>query len=203
MNKITIAVIGLILSAQAVAQAAPTVNFTNTVSGTISPVTPTLTWSSTGAATCTASSSPSDPLWNGSVATSGTLAVGPVTAQTSYSLTCTSASDTTATLSWVAPTLNTDGTALTNLTGYKVYEVVGTTPTLVSTITSPTTLTTAFNNLAIGTHTYQVTATNSSGIESDPSNQGSKTIAAATSATQSLVVPVFKKSRAPGSHSVK
>src|SRR5918993_1546038 len=43
----------------------------------------TLTWSSTNAASCTASNG-----WSGSRATSGTLQVGPISAETTYALAC-------------------------------------------------------------------------------------------------------------------
>ena len=49
----------------------------------------TLTWSTTNASSCTASGG-----WSGSVATSGTQTVGPISANTTYTLTCTNSSGT-------------------------------------------------------------------------------------------------------------
>src|SRR5262249_46202265 len=76
----------------------------------------TLTWSGTNATTCTASGG-----WSGAKATSGSQSVGPLVQDTTYSLTCSGAGGNAvamtsvvvreATLSWTAPTKNTDGTA--------------------------------------------------------------------------------------------
>ena len=82
----------------------------------------------------------------------------------------------TATLSWTAPTLNDNGTALTDLAGFKVH--YGTSPGAHPlTIDAGNVTTIQVASLAAG-HTYYfvVTAYNAAGIESDPSNEGSKTI---------------------------
>lgn len=187
----------------AVAQIAPTLVFTVSVNGTISPVTPTLSWSTNGASVCTAASSPVDAKWNGTVATSGSVVAGPVTSPTTYNLTCASASDTTATLSWVAPSLNTDGTQLTDLAGFKAYEVIGTNNVLTTTMNAPNYTSVPIVNLSVGSHTFFVTAYNSAGVESSPSNQGTKVIVAGTSASKSLLVDVQKKSAPPTTLTVK
>lgn len=179
------------------AQTTPSVVFTYSVNGTISPVTPTLTWSSSGASACSASSTPSDPLWTGTVALSGSKTVTAITTQTVYNITCSTASDTTATLSWTPPTTNTDGTALTNLAGFKAYEVVNGSNVLKTDLPLPSYTQVAISSLAIGTHTFVVTAYNALGTESGPSNQASKTIVAAASTTQSVTVPVQKKPSPP------
>ncbi len=83
----------------------------------------------------------------------------------------------TATLSWVAPTQRTDGSALTNLAGYKVYwgQTQGSYPN-VATISNPGTTTYVIDNLGSGTWYFVMTAYDSSGVESSFSNAASKTI---------------------------
>lgn len=104
------------------AQTAPTGSFTLATrvnaNGTL---TPTLTWSTTPAATsCTASG---DPAWAGTKSASGTqtLADFPTTTPKAYALLCTWPGQTSALLTWTPPTLNTDNTPLTNLAGYRVH----------------------------------------------------------------------------------
>jgi hypothetical protein len=71
------------------------------------------------------------------------------------------------TLSWAAPTLNEDGTALTDLAGYKLYwgTSVGTYPNSV-TIDSPGILTYVVENLSAGTYYFVATAFNTADEES-------------------------------------
>ena len=201
MKKIFLLFVSVMLASanptRVLAQIAPSIVFTSSVNGTISPVTPTLSWSTSGAATCTAASSPIDAKWSGSVATSGSLAVGPITVATTYNLTCSSVSDATATLSWSAPTLNTDGSQITDLAGFKAYEIINSAPVLTTTMTGAQYTSVQILNLVQGTHTFYVTAFNTGGIESSPSNQGSKTIVAAASASKSLLVDVQKKPAPP------
>jgi hypothetical protein len=82
-----------------------------------------------------------------------------------------------ATLSWTPPTQNTDGSALTNLAGYKVYwgPVAGTYPNSV-TLNSPGLSSYVVTGLLPGTYVFVVTAVNASGTESQFSNAASKTI---------------------------
>ncbi len=86
-----------------------------------------LSWDVDNATSCQASGG-----WSGSRATSGSEVVGPVTAQTTFSLSCSGAGGSaldmvavrvngTATLNWQAPTENVDGSPLTDLAGYRVY----------------------------------------------------------------------------------
>ncbi len=82
-----------------------------------------------------------------------------------------------ATLNWVAPTQRTDGTALTNLAGYKVYwgETEGSYPNA-ATITNPGMTTYQVDNLGSGTWYFVMTAYDTNGIESGYSNPASKTV---------------------------
>jgi hypothetical protein len=73
-----------------------------------------------------------------------------------------------ATLSWTAPTQNDDGTALTDLAGYKLYW--GTTPGIYTdsaTIDNPGITTYVVENLPAGTYEFVTTAYNSARVESD------------------------------------
>jgi hypothetical protein len=83
----------------------------------------------------------------------------------------------TATLSWTAPTQNTDGSALTDLAGFRVYH--GTSASALNDIyqlASPATTSYSFTQLASGTHYFAVAAYTASGVESALSAVGSKTI---------------------------
>lgn len=88
-----------------------------------------------------------------------------------------------ATLSWTAPTENTDGSPLmtgdlpSDLAGYKVYYGPSANSLLnVETINNSTISTYLVENLSSGTWFFVVTAFNQVGIESDFSNIASKTI---------------------------
>ena len=82
-----------------------------------------------------------------------------------------------ATLTWLPPTTNTDGSPLSNLAGYRIHW--GTTPGSYSssvTVMNPGLATYVVENLAPNTYYFAVKAINSSGAESGFSNQASKTI---------------------------
>ena len=70
--------------------------------------------------------------WNGERPATGSEQVGPISVQTTYTLTCSSGTGTiieianirvngSVSLSWVPPTHNTDGTELNDLAGYRIY----------------------------------------------------------------------------------
>ena len=82
-----------------------------------------------------------------------------------------------ATLSWTPPTSNTDGTALTNLAGYRIH--YGTSPAaLTSTIqiANPGLSRYTLSNLSSGTYYFAVRAYTSAGSESANSNVVSKVV---------------------------
>jgi hypothetical protein len=82
-----------------------------------------------------------------------------------------------ATLSWLAPTTTTDGAALTDLAGYRIYyggNPAGLTQTVQ--LTSVGLQTYVIQNLASGTWYFAVTAVASTGVESALSDVVSKTI---------------------------
>jgi len=82
-----------------------------------------------------------------------------------------------ATLSWLPPTTNTDGSPLTNLAGYKVYwgPSQGNYPNS-TTLANPGLTTYVIDNLAPGTWYFVATAYNAAGTESSFSGVASKTI---------------------------
>jgi len=82
-----------------------------------------------------------------------------------------------ATLSWEAPTVNVDGSALVNLTGYKIH--YGTKPGTYSktiSINSVGLTTYVIDDLTSGTYYFAVTAITASGVESEFSGEATKTI---------------------------
>lgn len=94
-----------------------------------------------------------------------------------FSITVSAAGIGSATLSWMAPTENTDGTVLTNLAGYRI--LYGrTTDELDQSITidNPSISSYVVENLASGTWYFAVIAVNSNGVSSALSNMASKTI---------------------------
>lgn len=168
--------------------AAPVVNISLNPAIGVAPYPSTLTWTSTGAASCTASDA-----WAGAKALSGTQVVT-ISAATKYTLICV-ASDGKTTTTWVPPTQNTDGTPLTDLAGYNIYR--GTTAANLVRIKSvgPAVTTLDDPGLATGTYVYAVTSVNASSQESAKSAtasaavNGSITSASATAAIQSIPNP--------------
>jgi len=169
-----------------VTNAIPTVNLAASPSTVQTGANTTLTWSSTNATSCTASGG-----WVGSRATSGSSTTGALNTATTYALACTGAGGTanttatvtigavvngsTATLSWEAPTTNTDGTPVTPLSGYTIY--YGTSPSALShSIPAGATATSyEITGLAPGTWYFAVAANAKVGTKSAMSNIGSDT----------------------------
>ncbi len=90
------------------------------------------------------------------------------------------------TLNWTAPTTNTDGTPLTDLSGYKLY--YGTSAgNYTNSITLGNVITYTLNNLANGTYYFVATAYTAAGSESAPSNEVSKTESATSDTTPPTV----------------
>ncbi len=113
----------------------------------------------------------------GSSAIMLTVSNGYAQTQTSFTLTVVQTASGSASLSWVAPTLQTDGSPLTDLAGFRVY--FSTDPTTLSNRTdvSNSTVTTAVvANLTPGTWYFAVTAIDKQGNESDFSGIATKTL---------------------------
>lgn len=152
-------------------------------------VIPTLTWSTSPAgATCTASG---DAAWTGSKAASGTQTLPAATPPKSYALACTWPGSTTSKLSWTPPTQNTDGSALTDLAGYRILYGPSAT-SLGQTIDLPNASLTTYTvtNLTAGNWFFSVRTFNASGVESVNSTVAQKTLAPPMQWTASVGVKV-------------
>jgi hypothetical protein len=82
-----------------------------------------------------------------------------------------------ATLNWMPPTQNVDGTTLTNLAGYRIY--YGTAPTALTQsvqVSNASVSTYIVENLAPATYYFSVRAYTATGIESANSNVASKSV---------------------------
>jgi hypothetical protein len=141
-----------------------------------------LTWTGVGVTSCTASGG-----WSGTRAISGTTTVGPIAADTTYSLACsgngnnvvamTTVAVRQAVLSWTRPTKNVDGSTATNLSGYRVH--YGTTSrnyTQTIAVSGAATLQQAVALSSPGTWYFSVTAVDTAGAESAYSGEVSKAI---------------------------
>ena len=137
----------------------------------------TLTWSSTNSDTCSASGG-----WTGDKTTNGNQVVGPLSVNTTYTLTCSGAGGNavamitvnvsgTLSLSWVAPTENVDGSALTDLSGYKIYYGDSTGNYSSSTDVNDANATSISFTLVSGSYFVAMTALDVDGNESAHSNE--------------------------------
>ena len=83
----------------------------------------------------------------------------------------------TAALTWTAPTRNTDGTALTDLAGYRIYHGISPTAlTDIRQVPGATVLAYNFTALTSGTHYFAIAAYNAAGVESVLSAVGTKVV---------------------------
>jgi hypothetical protein len=168
----------LLLASMAQAQTAGTITFSANKTSSSSAFAPVLTWSTTPvASSCTASGG-----WSGTKFASGSETLASISSSKSYTLTC-SWGNGTATVNWTKPTKNTDGSTLTDLSGFKV--VYGNSASSLSqskSVTGASATSTSIGSLGAGTWYFAVRAVNSQGAESANSSVGSKTITAATSA---------------------
>lgn len=141
----------------------------------------TLSWDASDASSCTASGG-----WSGDQPTSGSFTVGPISASTTYQLSCTGPSGTAMgmvtvqvvdkVLRWQAPTQNVDGTPLTDLAGYVIYWGTDSRNYIGShTINSPA-VTEWEATMAPGSYYFAMTAFDSENNESGYSNEVLKII---------------------------
>ena len=94
-----------------------------------------------------------------------------------FSITIDAISLGSVTLSWTAPTENEDGTPLTDLAGFKIYQgQTGDNFVEIVTIDNPSVTTYRVENLAPGTYEFVATSFNSIGVESMYSRAATKTV---------------------------
>lgn len=185
--------------------AAGTVTLTATPSSGKASVPVTLTWSTTPAAiSCQAGGGSNGGAqgWSGTLPAFGsyTVPVSLITSQT-YTVTCTWV-DSAAVMSWTAPTQNSDGSALTDLTSYNIYEGPASPPgKIVASPAASAGTSYTFSGLPAGTNYFAVTAVNSKQQESALSNIVSKTTDATASASATVTVTVLPNP--PGALTVK
>src|SRR5262249_54641150 len=154
---------------------APTVTLSANPKGVAAGSSTSLTWSSTNANSCAATGA-----WSGTLATSGSQSVGPINADSTYTLTCSGTGGTAvamttvslrqAVLTWTAPTKNTDGSNLTNLSGYKIYYGTSSKNYTQSVSVSGGSTNSWTLTLAPGTYYFAMSAVDSSGAESAKTN---------------------------------
>ena len=94
-----------------------------------------------------------------------------------FSISVVDVSNGGATLSWTPPTSNTDGTALTNLAGYRIsYGTSSAAMTQTVQVSNPGVTNYTLSNLSPGTYYFSVRAYTSNGTESANSNVSSKIV---------------------------
>lgn len=94
-----------------------------------------------------------------------------------FSITVASTTTGSATLTWTAPTQNEDGSALTNLAGYRIsYGTSATALTQTVQVANPGLTTYVIDNLAQGTWYFAMRSYTSAGLESQPTNVVSKLV---------------------------
>lgn len=94
-----------------------------------------------------------------------------------FAVTVNQVANGSASLSWLPPTTNTDGTTLTDLAGFRVeYGTSASALSTVSTISNPSVSSAVISNLAPGTWYFAVTAYTSAGLQSAVSTTVTKTI---------------------------
>ena len=124
----------------------------------------------TGSSTSTSGSSSS----SSSSASSGSTSSG---SSGSTSSTGSSTGNSSVTLGWTAPTQNSNGTAITNLAGYKIhYGTASQDYTQVVALNNPSLSRYVIDSLPSGTYYFAITSYNAQGVESSLSGEVSATL---------------------------
>jgi hypothetical protein len=178
----------VVLSSGGTTTPAPTVTLNASPNTVTSGSKTTINWSASNATACSGSGA-----WSGGQPLSGTKSTGAVTADLTFAITCSgsggnaTASTTVsvasapvngyATLSWSAPTTNTNGTPISALAGYHLY-YGNSSGALTQAIAVSGAATTSYEitGLTAGTWYFAVAADGMDGTESAQSPVGSKTI---------------------------
>ena len=177
------------------AQEPPQLIFNLNTSSGIESVIPEATWSTSPSAdSCVASGD-----WSGEKGASGNEMLPEIFSSANYALTCTWQGQESVTLTWTAPTQNTDGTPLTTLTGYALYRGTqsGEYP---DRIPVPDASATSYVDgpLPAGTYYYVATAVTEGDIESDYSNEAMKVLeGAGDTATVARQISINPKPNPP------
>jgi hypothetical protein len=196
-NTATLRSFAILVTAPASAPASPAISgtpLTSVVDGNAYSFTPATTDPSGAALTFSVKNAPSWATFNSAtgelsgtptaadVGTYSNITIGVSDGPTSVSLPAfaiavTQTANGSATLDWAAPTQNTNGTALTNLAGYRIY--YGTSQTAMTKtvqIATPGVLTNVISNLSPGTWYFSVRAYTNTNVESNFSTVVSTTI---------------------------
>jgi hypothetical protein len=159
-----------------------------------SPATLALTFSSTNAASCTATSTGNQTAWTGSKALTGAQILTGIKQSADYTYTCagTPLSVGSALLSWMPPTLNTDGSILKDLGSYKLYWGATALGVMANkaTVSDPTVLVYTVTDLPPGLTYFAASSVNAGGIEGPLSTAISKTITVPAPLTCSQTVHI-------------
>ena len=204
MKSMTMALFAaaLLVSAPLVcAQQAPSLSFTleAQAGSTVGQVIPKLSWTTTPAATSCTAAGATD--WTGTKTASGTITLAPIAPPKSYSLACTWPGDSTVTLTWTAPTKNTDGTDYTNPAGYRIfYGASASALTQTVELRNPALATYDVTSLTPGEWFFAIRSFATTGAESVNSAVASSRVAAPFSVTQTVDI---RKPAAPTSLSVQ
>ena len=156
---------------------APRLTFTSADTTVAAGGTTLLSWSSSNTSSCTASGG-----WSGSRGTAGSQMVGPLAASATFTLSCNGPGGNVLrmltvsklgqiSLWWQAPTQNVDGTALTDLAGYRIYYGVNSRNYTDSIQILNPTATSQVLSLNSGSYYLAMTALDSEGNESAYSNE--------------------------------
>jgi hypothetical protein len=185
----------LSLPTKAQAAVAPTCSLTtpSQLSKVPSPAALILTYSSSNAATCTATSTGNQTAWTGSKPLSGGQTLTGIKASADYAYTCSSAVASTgsASLSWTPPTQNSDGSALTDLAGTNLYwGSSASTLTNKIPVTDPAKTAYQVDTLPVGLIYFGAKAYNAAGVESAFSTIVSKAIIAQAPLTCSQTIHI-------------
>lgn len=178
--RVALTILALLLGLPVLAQ---TLTFTAVSTVGNDSVVPDLTWSTTPTAqACTASGQ-----WAGTKAALGHEVLPAVTTNATFTLVCSWAADSTATLTWINPTQNTNATSYTNAQDIIIKYRTGAgsldntappcaAPVTCIVVTPPTTTTRVINGFTIaGTVNFIALARNTAGTVSAPSMMVSKT----------------------------
>jgi len=176
--------VGMIDRSQGIDTTATTATVANTGAASTGATVASSTSSSSGTAssvtTTTANTTPASGTTSGTTSVTGTTTTTTTTVAANNKSTAPVKTTTTngvATLDWLPPTENSDGSALTNLAGYTVY--YGTSPgslTQSIKVTNPGLTAYTVTNLSTGTWYFAVTSYSSTGVESTRTGTVSTTI---------------------------